>query len=770
MTTGQSPGFALLLRKYRDAAALTQEQLAERSGVSVRAISDLERGAKTRPQGATTRLLAAGLGLNVDERAALEAAVPSRNRVLDHVVRSPTLPLSTRASISPPTNLVSEPTPFIGRGRELDALGQLLDQSQIRLVTLTGTGGSGKTRLALEAAIARRPAYADGIFWVSLAPLTDPALVGPTIASALGIADGGEGSLLETLERVLHEKQLLLVLDNFEHLLDAASLVGDLLRSCPSLQLLVTSRAILHLAAEHEYPVPPLALPPLTLVPDLDALSQTDSAALFVARAQAARPDFVLTSENASYVAAICHRLDGLPLALELAAARIRVLPPQALLGRLSHRFDILTGGARDRPTRQQTLRKAIDWSYSLLSPDEQALFARLSVFAGGWTLEAAEAVCYVEKMPATDVLDGLASQVEQSLVRQEGMSESRFGMLETIREYAAQKLEECGEVEEIRRRHALHFLEFVEAIRPALDGPGQVEGFKRLDEEHNNLRAAIDWACGSGEIEVGLRLTVAVESFLDRGDVAEVGRWFERLLAVEPSSAVAVSSSVRTEALLLAALCEAVQGNVERARALTEEGITQVAELRDRREIAYRLQGAGSLYVMLGDYGRAGALLTEARALLTEAGDKAGLGVVLLYLGAIARQEGDAERVTELCTRSAQLSREVGNSPFVVYALQNLGIAARMLGDLDRARDLLEEALQLCDTTGIVTHRAGLLANLAAIVRDQGDIDGAETLLIEGLQLCRAGACPGYESYLALAEEALGEERFARVWGREAP
>ncbi len=766
MTREHSPGFAVLLREHRGAAALTQEQLAERSGVSVRAISDLERGAKTRPQRVTIRLLADGLGLTEEERKALEGAVPSRHRPFNRADQSLDPPSSEE--LPPPTNLLSEPTPFVGRKGEMASLGQLLDRPSVRLVTMTGSGGSGKSRLALEIARARLMGYEDGVFWVSLAPLADPALVAPTIAAVLGIKDGGVLSPLAILERSLRQKHLLLVLDNFEHVLEAAPVVSALLRSCTSLQILVTSRAILHLAAEQEFPVPPLSLPALTLVPDLEVLSQSDSAALFVNRAQAARPDFVLTHENASYVAAICHRLDGLPLAIELAAARIRVLPPQALLGRLSRRFEILTGGARDRPTRQQTIRGAIDWSYALLSPAEQILFARLSAFAGGWTLEGAEAVCNGEGDLAIEVLDGLTSLVEQSLLLQEGRSHSRFSMLETIREYAAEKLEERAETQTIQGLHARYFLDFVEEIRPHLDGEGQVEGLDRLEEEHNNLRAAIDWACSSGDVELGLRLAIAAEYLYMRGHSAEMASWFERLLAVEEGNTTLVTPSLRAEALQLgAAYAISERGNVEQGRALTDELMALIDELRDAREIAYRLQGVGQLLTWVGEYARAVTVIERALSIFRELNDTAGLGVVLVDLGTIARMQGDAPRVIEVSEEGLRSSREAHNGPPIVGALHNLGVAARMQGDLYRARTLCTEALELARQIGLVSSRRVLMVTLASIARDLGDLDEAETFLTEAL---RVGVTSDFQiEVTAMSLEGMAGLAAARTQGKRA-
>jgi predicted ATPase/class 3 adenylate cyclase len=373
------------------------------------------------------------------------------------------------------TNLPVESTPFIGREHELEAITQLLADPGVRLLTLIGPGGTGKTRLALAAAAARLPFQRDGVFAGFLAPLADAALVPSAIAEALGVKEEGGRDLTDVLSEYLSEKRILLVLDNYEHVLGGSGVVGALLAQCPRLQVLVTSRIPLHLTGEREYGVPPLSLPDLASLPDVGTLTRYDALVFFVDRARAVKADFALTDENAASVVAICRKLDGLPLAIELAAARVKLFPPKSLLPRLEHRLQLLTGGAKDRPTRQQTLRGAIDWSYSLLTDEEKALFARLSVFAGGCNLEATEAVCNSEG--ELDVLEGLTSLVDKSFVRQEGEEESRFSMLETMREYAEESLEERGEGDTIRAAHASFLLRMVQEAAPELTGPRQGSG-----------------------------------------------------------------------------------------------------------------------------------------------------------------------------------------------------------------------------------------------------------------------------------------------------
>jgi predicted ATPase/DNA-binding XRE family transcriptional regulator len=760
MTPAHGSEFGDLLRHYRRDRGLTQEELAEQATVSVRAISDLERGLKHRPRKDTVQLLIDALQLSDDDRSSFQ-------RVARGFGTSERIHPS--ASPGTPTNLQDEPTPFIGREREVAHLVHLLQQPKARLITLTGPGGSGKTRLALEVAATRLDIHNDGVFLISLAPLTDPALVTPAIVGALGIADTGKQSLIETLK----SKNLLLVLDNFEHLLEAAPLIGDLIQSCTSVQILVTSREILHLSAEREFPVPPLTVPDLNQPHDLQALTRYDSIALFVDRAQAARPNFALTDDNASSIVAVCHRLDGLPLALELAAARIRLFPPRALLGQLSHGLDLLTDGSRDRPTRQQTLRGTIDWSYSLLSPEEQGLFARLSVFMGGCTLDAAEAVCIPEGNDSITVLNGVASLIQKSLLRQDGELESRFTMLHVIREYAAGKLEERKEAQEVHRRHALYFLDYAEEIRPRLDGPGQMQGLSDLEREHNNLRVAVDWACEQGEIELGLRLAVASEYLYLRGHRAEMSRWFEKLLTLARESGNQVNASLWAVALqLTASYASSLHGNAERTRALAEESIALIAQLRDSREIAYRLQGAGQILSEQGDAARAIALLEQALPMFQELDDKAGVGVVLIDIANVARTRGDAERMIALCEEALPLCREVGNAPYVVYAVHNLAVASWMLGDLGRARTLCEEALQLNQQIGFEAGRAEMLDSLATIARDQGDLDQAETLFADALRLCHTGSSRagvtvvGLEGMAGLAAARCRVERAGVLFG----
>src|SRR5215212_250291 len=420
-------------------------------------------------------------------------------------------PLRTLESY--PNNLPAQPTPLIGREREVEEIRERLRSTEVRLLTLTGPGGTGKTRVGVQAAAELLEDFEDGVFFVALAAIANPALVAPTIARTLGLTESGAQPPEELLKGFLRDRQTLLVLDNFEQVLESAPLLDELLSSAPGLTILATSRAPLKLYGEHEFPVPPLSLPDPGSLPPVEHLIQYEAVKLFVDRAKAVRPDFSVTEENASAMAEICARLDGLPLAIELAAARIKLLPPQALLSRLGNRLKLLTGGARNLPERQRTLRSAIEWSYELLDEGEKLLFGRLGVFSGGAALEAIEAVCDAQGDIRVDVFDGVSSLLDESLLRQEeGLDgEPRFTMLETIHEYASEKLEEDGEAEELRRLHAEYFLALAEEAEPGLKGPEQELWFARLEPEHNNMRAALSWAIERGEGELGLRLAGAL-------------------------------------------------------------------------------------------------------------------------------------------------------------------------------------------------------------------------------------------------------------------
>ena len=467
---GRQERFGERLRHYREAAGYSQEELAERAGLSANAISALERGERKRPFPDTLRRLADALGLSQDARSALAATMQPR------ADKAPSPPPASDPLLQPMTALPGEPTPLIGREREADVVRYLLAHSSSRLLTLIGPGGVGKTRLAVHVARSVADRYPDGMAWVELAPLGNPALVIPTIVRALGLQEPIGGDPRETLRAWISERRVMLVLDNVEHLLDAATDIAELLLACPELCILATSRAPLNIRGEQEYAVPPLELPPAGPVRAHVDVATVSSVQLFIWYARQKQPSFAVTSENAPAVVDICRRLDGLPLALELAAARVRALSPPELLARLDHLLPFLTGGSRDLPQRQQTMRAAIGWSHDLLTPAEQVLFRRLSVFAGGWTLSAAEAVTAWRDVQVEDVVDLLTNLVAQSLVVAVDISDSdsRYRMLEPIRQFAAQRVEEAEESGELFDRHLAWCVTLARGAERELIGPAQ--------------------------------------------------------------------------------------------------------------------------------------------------------------------------------------------------------------------------------------------------------------------------------------------------------
>jgi predicted ATPase/DNA-binding CsgD family transcriptional regulator len=630
----------------------------------------------------------------------------------------------------PGQGIPAQPTPLIGRDHEIRLVRDQLMRPDVRLLTLTGPAGTGKTRLALEAASELCEAIRDGAFLVDLAPISDAGLVIPEIARALGIHEEIDGSsLLENLKASLQDKYLLLLLDNFEQVVDAAPHIADLLAACPSLKVLTTSRATLRLRWEHEVAVPPLGVPDLHHLPTLDELSLVPSVALFLERAQAVTPEFRLSDTNAAAIAEICVRLDGLPLALELAAARVKLLPPAAILTRLERRFDLLRADTQDRPDRHHTLRAALDWSYLLLPDYEQQLLRSMAVFVGGCTLEA------VERIVGTPPLDGIASLLDKSLVRQTGHThDTRLTMLETVRQYALEQLAASGEVADTQLRHAEYCVELAEAAERELVGPNQVHWFERLEHEHDNLRAALRWCIDNRALDMGARLGGALWQFWStRGYPREGRTWLSELRVLVGSQS---RSAAQAKLLAGSGRLAYEQGDYAAARALHEEGLDIGRELDDLPAVARSLGQLGDVAHQLGDYVTAQRLFEESLGILRQLNDQHGVGQALNKLGLTVRCLGNYTAARSLYEEALGIGRELGDRGWEALVLNNLGRAAYYEGDFAAAYALHEQSLAIRRQVGDRRGMATSLGDLGDVAHQQADYARALALREESLAL----------------------------------
>ena len=771
---GAAASFGARLRSLREAAGLTQEELAFRAGLSPNAVSALERGTRRRPQPHTLRVLSDALELSEEERAALLASVPKRS---GEAASSAAEGISPASSAVPA--LPHPVTPLVGREREIEEVKSLLTHQDVRLLTLTGIGGVGKTRLAVEIVREAAHLFPDGAMFVGLAPLADPALVVATILRSLGVFEAQGRTPREVLIEHLRDRSFLLVLDNFEHLLRAAPEVAALVEACPELVVMVTSRAPLRLRGEREYPVPPLALPPSTRSPGEEEVLASPSGMLFVERARASSPGFTITPENASSVAAICWRLAGLPLALELAAAKVKFLDPKTLLSRLDRALS--SAWARDLPERQRTMRATLDWSYDLLSEQERELFRRLSAFSGSFTLEAAEAVGAGGEVADEDVLVLLGNLVEQSLVTAntgQGGEGTRYGMLEPVRQYALGRLQESGEAEEARRRHAAFYLALAGIEDPELRGWQQVEWLDRLEEEYGNLRAAMLWALDpeAGDAEIAAHLGWALHPFWwYRGPHTEGRRLVEAVQLRRD-----LSPTSRAKALVSAGSFAYGLGDYAQAERYCEEGLELSRQVGDKLLSSWAQSVLGLVAMSRSDHEAATSRLEETLRSFREIGEDSGVAQVTTFLGMLALMRGDPDRATPMLEEGLTLAHRTGDGASAYLALYSLAQVALSRGNLGLAARMLEEGVALCEEIGDHAHLALFLEMVSAVEAFRGEAHRSTLLLgaAEALLEEVGGRVHNYyvpdpslrERAVAKAQAVLGDAAFeeARAHGRE--
>jgi predicted ATPase/DNA-binding XRE family transcriptional regulator len=765
----ESTPIGALLKRFRLAAGLTQEALAERASLSTRAVSDLERGLSRAPRYNTLDLLTRAMNLSASQQAALFAAA------------RPTVP-SEDARAASLQALPIPPTTLLGREQEVaQALG-LMRARRVRLLTVTGPSGVGKTRLALEIAHALREDFADVLAWIDLSALRDPALVPQTVAQALDLREQADHPFAEQVRAFLQDKQCLLLLDNFEQVLSAADFVADLLLSCPRVQVLVTSRMPLHLRAEQQ-----LVLTPLT---------PAAAVALFCERAQ--RVQAQLDAAEPA-VAAICDQVDRLPLAIELAAAHVRLLSLPVLLDRLSDRLRFLRGGARDLPERQRTMQEAIAWSYHLLPPTHQRWFRALSIFMGGCQLSAAKSICGGEAPSGSDEgLSAIAELVDASLVQVEATEEGfpRYRMLEVIRAYAAEQLRAAGEEDDLKLRHAEYYAALAEEAERL--GAGQESREAQLQRESANGREALEYAYERGEVTLGLRLATWFGSFwVKRGQMSEGTLWLSRMLALdEASGGQAASPADRCRALYYVAHLTMHLGRRERALAFAEEALALAERTRDQADLSHVLALLGSITLAGGAEEEAATYFTESYAAAKRAGDYPGsihplsrslaerdaaakragasptMGLALLNLGELARKRGDLVHAGEFLEEALASVRAVDMTWGIANILTLLGHLARQQQDYARAKVRYRESLALYHQLGNATYIAWCLEGIAAVACAQGSCQHATRLCAAAAALRVAAQTPlppteqeDFDRVIMTSRAALDERTFTEEW-----
>ena len=747
--------FGKWVKQRRKSLDLTQGELAQRVGCAASMLQKVESDER-RPSRQMAESLAQALCLAPDKSPAFVEFARAGQRAL------------AGTPFRSPSNLPAPVTPLIGRERDAAKVRQRLLQDDTRLVTLLGPPGIGKTRLSLQVATEVRDHFDDGVFFIELASIADPELVAPTIIQVLGLEESGRQSPLDHLSDYLRDKLMLLVLDNLEQVIGSAPMIARLLAACPQIKLLATSRVPLRIRAERQWPVPPLTLPDLAHLPPPELLADYSACALFVDRAQAIQPGFAITAANAETVARICYRLDGLPLAIELIAARIKIMSPSELLARLGGKLLMQSDGLRDVDERQRTLQNTVEWSYNLLAPEEQILFARLAVFVGGWSLEAAEHVC------AGQVLDTLTALVNKSLVVQyEQAGESRFTMLEAIREYAWERLAARGEAEALCRRHAAYYLALAETAEPHLTRPEQTLWLKRLERDYDNLRAVLSRALECADVETAARLCGALRSFwVIHARLGEGRRWLERMLACTAESQIRLSPSVRVKLLNGAGSLAYYQGDHASTRSFFEEGLALARAVGDKWGMAFALDGLGAEAANQGDHVQAVAFSEQSLALSREIGDKWLSAITLINLGELARVRGDYQQTTRFFDESLALLREVGDKLFIAIVFHNLGQVAQDRGQYDRAKVIHKESLTLCRELGSQRGVAMCQEKLAGVAAAQGELERAARLLGAAEALRQAITAPigaldrlDYDHVVAVAHVGLDEKSLAAAW-----